>query len=376
MKKDKEKDGKEPKENSGKSPVSQGSVSEKKITLRESDSGIKPIGRHFPGPRGADVPLRVAIEKKAYAELIAHAKESLDREVCGVLAGHLCEDDEGLFVNVEAAIRGTAASEASTHVTFTQATWNAIHKVLEEDFPKLKIVGWYHTHPGFGVEFSDMDLFIQKNFFSGSTQIALVTDPLSGAVAICVNGEEGAKYLDRFWVDGREQQAKVPARQGAKSGASAASTESSGGDAIEKLETRVTQLVQALDEQRRTFQNFLLFCGTIFCFAVLLSAGYFIWNIYTSRPDAARVGIRVGDKELSLPVDVVKQMEAAKVTLVPVDIAMAMKELMERAALGGFPMAGLTNVPSVSSDAPTGTNSPSKATEQGASNSTNAPSKP
>src|SRR5262245_54249556 len=216
---------KESPDKSSKSGTSQTAlVADKKITLRETDSGIKPVWRDFPGPRGSDVPLRIAIDKKAYAELIAHAKESLDREVCGVLAGHLCEDDEGLFVSVEAAIRGTAASEASTHVTFTQATWNAIHKVLEEDYPKLKIVGWYHTHPGFGVEFSDMDLFIQKNFFSGSTQIALVTDPLNGAVAICVNGDDGAKYLTRFWVDGREQQTKVPAREVAKDAGGVSST--------------------------------------------------------------------------------------------------------------------------------------------------------
>jgi proteasome lid subunit RPN8/RPN11 len=362
MKKDKEKDrkesGKEMKENSEKSSASQGSVAEKKITLRESDSGIKPIGRNFPGPRGADVPLRVAIEKKAYAELIAHAKESLDREVCGVLAGHLCEDDEGLFVSVEAAIRGTAASEASTHVTFTQATWNAIHKVLEEDFPKLKIVGWYHTHPGFGVEFSDMDLFIQKNFFSGSTQIALVTDPLNGAVAICVNGEEGARYLDRFWVDGREQEAKVPARQARKYGTAATATESSGGEAMQKLETRVTQLVQALDEQRRTFQNFLLFCGTVFCFAVLLTAGYFIWGIYTSKAEPPKAHLQIGDKDIAIPLDLAKQLDAANVKLVPAPILM---ELMERANLTGMPIAGFTNALA----APVDTNAPGQGAKDG-----------
>ncbi len=387
MKKDKDKDrkGKEGKEDSDKSSSSASNqtsmIAEKKITLRESDSGIKPIGRDFPGPRGADVPLRIAIEKKAYAELIAHAKESLDREVCGVLAGNLCEDDEGLFVSVEAAIRGTAASEASTHVTFTQATWNAIHKVLEEDYPKLKIVGWYHTHPGFGVEFSDMDLFIQKNFFSGSTQIALVTDPLNGAVAICVNGEEGAKYLTRFWVDGREQHSKVPARETAgKDGSGAASSEGIAGDSIQRLETRVTQLVQALDEQRRTFQNFLLFCGTVFCFAVLLTAGYFIWGIYTARSDTDRVRLTVADRDVTMPTEVYKQLEAKRLTLIPAELAMAVKDLMERASLGAFPTVSVTNAPSEPATNPPGkTTDPAAAGQSGkdgkatASGMSNAP---
>ena len=38
---------------------------------------------------------------------------------------------------------------------------------LEREHPGLKIVGWYHTHPGFGVEFSEMDLFIQRIFLPG-----------------------------------------------------------------------------------------------------------------------------------------------------------------------------------------------------------------
>src|SRR5882672_4348919 len=133
--------------------MKRGSDSGSNITLRENSPSEKPQRRNFPGPRGAPSPLRVAIERSAHAELIAHAKESLNAEICGVLAGRVCEDDEGLFVHVEAAIRGTAANQGSTHVTFTHATWNAIHQTMERDHPQLRIVGWYHSHPGFGVEF-------------------------------------------------------------------------------------------------------------------------------------------------------------------------------------------------------------------------------
>ena len=147
------------------------------INVRETAGGEKPVRRTFPGPRGAKATLRVAVERNAHAELIAHAKQSLDAEVCGVLAGQVCEDDEGIFVHVEAVIRGAAATEGSTHVTFTQATWNAIYKILERDHPKLKIVGWYHTHPGWTIFLSQWDLFIHQNFFKQPWQIALVIDP-------------------------------------------------------------------------------------------------------------------------------------------------------------------------------------------------------
>src|SRR4051794_991725 len=80
-----------------------------KLTIQEKSSSEKLMRRTFPGPRQADVLLRVALERSAYAELIAHAKESLEVEVCGVLVGQVCEDDAGRFVHVEAVIRGTAA---------------------------------------------------------------------------------------------------------------------------------------------------------------------------------------------------------------------------------------------------------------------------
>src|SRR5260370_28351362 len=41
----------------------------------------------------------------------------------------------------------------------------------------MKIVGWYRSHPGFGVFLSEHDLFIQENFFSGPHQVAWVYDP-------------------------------------------------------------------------------------------------------------------------------------------------------------------------------------------------------
>ena len=284
-----------------------------KIVIRSAGDGPKPLARHFPGPCKAEAALRVAVERRPYADLIAHAKESLEAEVCGVLAGQICEDEEGLFVHVEAVIRGAAATEASTHVTFTQATWTAIHKTLEHDYPKLRIVGWYHTHPGFGVEFSDMDLFIQKNFFSGPTQIALVLDPLSGAAAICVNTIEGPRYLPRFWVDAHEQLLKVPARPRGGSEPAPGPENAGGTDAaIQGLEARLSQLVQAIDELRASYHRFLLFCGCVFCLAVIGGVGYFIYSSYTSKFEPPRLNsfapipVQVGDKTVLLGVGVVE----------------------------------------------------------------------
>ena len=161
-------------------------------------------------PAGARAPLRVAIEGKAHSEWCAHARESPGVEICGVFVGQVGEDGEGPFVQVRAAIRGAAATEGSTRVTFTHATWNAIHQTIERDYPTQRIVGWYHSHPRFGVQFSELDLFVHRNFFSGLTQIAAVTDPSNGAIAICWHGPHGIEYLPRYWVDGAEHPGAVP----------------------------------------------------------------------------------------------------------------------------------------------------------------------
>lgn len=307
------------------------------ISIRDLPNTVKVIRRAFPGPRGAEVILRVGMERSAYADLIAHAKESLEVEVCGVLAGHVCEDDEGLFLHVEAVIRGTAANQASTHVTFTQATWNAIHQTLERDFPKLKMLGWYHTHPGFGVEFSEMDLFIQKNFFSGPTQIALVADPLSGAVAIVVNTLRGIEYLARFWVDGREQPCRAPKGAPGDTPAAPPATGEPAGS-VQALEARVSQLVQAVDDLRTSYHRFLTFVGIVFCLAVIAAVGYTVYHQYTSRFEPPRlnsyapVPVQIGDRTVLLGVGVVEWQVPPELNAVFLQLEQLEREAAEKAA--------------------------------------------
>src|SRR5438105_12296703 len=76
----------------------------------------KAVWRAFPGPADKEILLRVAMERGAYAEVIAHAKELLDAEICGALAGEVCEDDAGFYVHVQGCVRGSAARQGSTHV--------------------------------------------------------------------------------------------------------------------------------------------------------------------------------------------------------------------------------------------------------------------
>jgi proteasome lid subunit RPN8/RPN11 len=118
---------------------------------------------------------RVTVESEVLRQIRQHARSNSKTEVCGVLIG----EETGNGLNISARIPGLNAAQAGTYVTFTQDTWEHIYKIKDRDFPDDRIVGWYHSHPGFGVFLSDHDTFIHKNFFSSALQVAWVYDPHS-----------------------------------------------------------------------------------------------------------------------------------------------------------------------------------------------------
>lgn len=117
--------------------------------------------------------LRFQIDNEVTRCIRQHARSNMTTEVCGVLIGH----QRNAVVTVHASIQASNASQAGTHVTFTQDAWEAIYRIKDESFPEERIVGWYHSHPGFGVFLSEHDMFIHRNFFSSADQVAWVYDP-------------------------------------------------------------------------------------------------------------------------------------------------------------------------------------------------------
>jgi proteasome lid subunit RPN8/RPN11 len=124
-------------------------------------------------PVATTVEPRIEIDGEVTRRIRQHARAHLKTEVCGVLIG----DDLTGAIDIRASIEALTATQAGTHVTFTQDAWEEIYRVKDEQYPDDRIVGWYHSHPGFGVFLSDHDLFIQQNFFSSPGQVAWVYDP-------------------------------------------------------------------------------------------------------------------------------------------------------------------------------------------------------
>ena len=104
-----------------------------------------------------------------------HVFPSDDVEVAGVLVGAV---DAAGRAEVHGMIAALEADGSRASVTFTHDAWREIIEIQERDFPDSPtIVGWYHSHPGFGIFLSEHDVFIQQNFFREPFHVAYVIDP-------------------------------------------------------------------------------------------------------------------------------------------------------------------------------------------------------
>jgi len=165
----------------------------RKIRPEECNQSLFPLA----DSRRSDL-FPVIFAKEIVDAIKRHGDSNQNHEVCGVLVGDLFSDDKGHYLSIKFSIEGKHASHNLSQVTFTPKTWEHIQSTMDLHYVSHKIVGWYHTHPGFGIFLSRMDCFIHENFFNLPWQVAYVYDPISKADGLFVwNSDklEQQKYL-------------------------------------------------------------------------------------------------------------------------------------------------------------------------------------
>lgn len=156
---------------------------------------------------------RVCLTDQANTRMRDHAATTSDVELCGVLVGEVLKDELGPYLQISDVIEGQAANNYGSQVTFTHDTWSHIHSIMDKEHPGKRIVGWYHTHPGFGVFLSGMDTFIQENFFNQPYQVAIVIETKQNELG-CFAWKDGkCAPLPRLWVGQREVYLKTGAAE-------------------------------------------------------------------------------------------------------------------------------------------------------------------
>ncbi|MEQ8842255.1 MAG: Mov34/MPN/PAD-1 family protein [Acidimicrobiales bacterium] len=122
--------------------------------------------------------LRIHMQRDAGDAMRAHASSDTSVEQGGVMVGEIDTTTSTLMISGAIPAKGAEATKSS--LTFTHEAWDYINEQLSESWPDQRIVGWYHSHPGFGIFLSEFDQFICANFFNEPWQIAYVIDPISG----------------------------------------------------------------------------------------------------------------------------------------------------------------------------------------------------
>ncbi len=143
---------------------------------------------------------RFCLAEAAHKNIQQHAKADVSVEICGVLVGQWKKDSNGPFAEVTDIIRCDSATSKFAEVTFTHESWSQINKEMDSQHADKRIIGWYHSHPDFGIFLSDRDVFIHENFFSGPGQVAYVVDPVRDLEGVFVWKDGKPEPISHYWI--------------------------------------------------------------------------------------------------------------------------------------------------------------------------------
>lgn len=154
------------------------------VRYREPERRIRPdrdrkwacVAYEVPHP----IDLPIFLDRATADAIERHALRDTSVELGGILLGKECIDEQtGLpFVHITKSLEAKHYENTQASFTYTHDSWEEITRERDRLFPDLDIVGWYHTHPDFGIFLSSHDLFIHHHFFAQPLQVAYVIDPI------------------------------------------------------------------------------------------------------------------------------------------------------------------------------------------------------
>jgi proteasome lid subunit RPN8/RPN11 len=129
-------------------------------------------------PALGDLP--IFLDHRAADAIERHALSDTSVELGGILLGKECIDEatNAPFVWITQSLEAKHYENTQASFTYTHDSWEEINRERDKRFPDLDIVGWYHTHPSFGIFLSHHDVFIHQHFFDQVLQVAYVVDPI------------------------------------------------------------------------------------------------------------------------------------------------------------------------------------------------------
>ena len=143
----------------------------------DRDRKFASVAYEVPGP----IDLPIFLDRRTADAIERHALSDTSVELGGILLGKECLDTATgqPFVWITQALEAKHYANTQASFTYTHDSWEEITRERDRLHPDCDIVGWYHTHPSFGIFLSHHDLFIHQNFFAQPLQVAYVVDPIN-----------------------------------------------------------------------------------------------------------------------------------------------------------------------------------------------------
>ncbi|MCJ1353669.1 MAG: multicatalytic endopeptidase [Icmadophila ericetorum] len=133
------------------------------------------------GPPGADTNLidnseTVYISSLALLKMLRHGRAGVPMEVMGLMLGEFVDDYTVRVVDVFAMPQsGTGVSVEAVDPVFQTKMMDMLRQTGRHE----TVVGWYHSHPGFGCWLSSVDINTQQSFEQLTPRaVAVVVDPI------------------------------------------------------------------------------------------------------------------------------------------------------------------------------------------------------
>jgi len=135
--------------------------------------GMGGAGGDSPSPDCAE---KVHVSSLALLKMLKHGRAGVPMEVMGLMLGQFVDDYTINCVDVFAMPQsGTSVSVESVDDVFQT---RMLDMLKQTGRPEM-VVGWYHSHPGFGCWLSSTDINTQSSFEAlNSRAVALVVDPI------------------------------------------------------------------------------------------------------------------------------------------------------------------------------------------------------
>lgn len=124
----------------------------------------------------------VFISQDTLQRIRQYASSDTSYELGGFLIGRIARASRRWFVEIRDFIAASKGVSRRASFEFTNEAQAHIHDELTTHFPDQKVVGWFHTHPGYGVFLSSADQFIDEHYFNDKHHIAMVLDPTKADV--------------------------------------------------------------------------------------------------------------------------------------------------------------------------------------------------